>query len=90
MRKEYDFSEGKRGAVIEPRSKTRITIMLDDDVIEAFRQRAEARGMGYQTAINEALRIALGDEGQPITAERLRDIVREELQAVGSKSADRS
>jgi len=36
MRKEYDFSQGKRGAVIEPRSKTRITIMLDDDVIEAL------------------------------------------------------
>ena len=84
MRRQYDFSQGKRGAVIRSRGKTRITIMLDNDVIEAFRQRAEARGIGYQTAINEALRIALGDEGQPITAERLREIVREELRSIRS------
>ena len=56
MRKEYDFSKGKRGPVIPPTGKTRITIMLDNDVVEAFRKHAEARGTGYQTAINEALR----------------------------------
>ena len=56
MRKEYDFSRGKRGAVIPSPGKTRITIMLDDDVIEAFRAKAEATGRGYQTLINEALR----------------------------------
>ena len=56
MRDEYDFSKGKRGAVIPSRGKTRITITLDDDIIEAFRVRAEAEGSGYQTLINTVLR----------------------------------
>ena len=47
MRKQYDFSAGKKGAVIASPGKTRITIMLDDDVIEHFRAKAE--GIGYQT-----------------------------------------
>lgn len=79
MRKEYDFSKGKRGPAIESPGKTRITIMLDNDIIEAFRGRAEARGIGYQTAINEALRAALNDENAPLTAGRLREIIRQEL-----------
>ena len=54
MRKEYDFSKGTRGPVISSKGKTRITIMLDNEVIEAFRSQAEAQGIGYQTAINEA------------------------------------
>ena len=58
MRKEYDFSKGKRGAVIASPGKTRITIMLDDDLIEHFRALAEAQGAGYQTLINAALREA--------------------------------
>jgi uncharacterized protein (DUF4415 family) len=59
MREEYDFSEGKRGAVIASRGKTPITIMLDDGVIEAFRALAESAGTGYQTLINSVLRDAL-------------------------------
>lgn len=51
---------GQRGAVIPSPAKTRFTIMLDDDVIEAFRTKAEAAGLGYQTLINEALRSSLG------------------------------
>jgi len=80
MRKEYDFSKGKKGPAIESPGKTRITIMLDNDVIEAFRERAEARGIGYQTAIKEALRCALNDENVPITVRGLREILRQELQ----------
>ncbi|HEV2270194.1 MAG TPA: BrnA antitoxin family protein [Steroidobacteraceae bacterium] len=79
MRKEYDFSRGKRGAVIPSPGKTRITIMLDDDVIQAFRAKAEAAGRGYQTLINEALRASLGEENRPLTAKVMREIVREEL-----------
>jgi uncharacterized protein (DUF4415 family) len=79
MRKEYDFSKGKRGPAIESPGKTRITIMLDDDIIEAFRARAEVRGIGYQTAINEALRAALNDENAPLTTGKLREILRQEL-----------
>ena len=80
MRKEYDFSRGKRGQVIVSPGKTRITIMIDDDVIEAFRAKAETAGRGYQTLINEVLRAALAEDDRPVTAKMLRKILREELQ----------
>ena len=68
MRDEYDFSKGKRGAVIASPGKTRVGIMLDDDVIEAFRARAERAGTGYQTLINSVLRDALaGAKGRSFT-----------------------
>jgi uncharacterized protein (DUF4415 family) len=79
MRNEYDFSQAKRGPAIESPGKTRITIMLDNDIIESFRQQAEARGIGYQTAINEALRATLNDDNAPLTAGKLREILRQEL-----------
>lgn len=82
MRKEYDFSEGRRGAAIPLRGKTRITIFIDDDVLAAFRARAEAAGVGYQTAMNEALRQATAQpklSKQPIDARTLRRILREEM-----------
>ncbi len=78
MRKQYDFSNGKRGPVIRSPGKTRITIMLDNDVIEAFREKAEAKGIGYQTAINEALRSAILEDA-PVTEKALRRILRQEL-----------
>ena len=87
MRKEYDFSKGKRGAVVPSSGKTRITIMLDDDVIEFFRARAESLGTGYQTMINTVLRAAVADasakevEDRPITVATLRKVLREELHA---------
>lgn len=85
MRKEYDFSKGKRGPVIQSPGKTRITIMLDDDVIEFFRAQAEAQGTGYQTMINAALRAAIEQakgqsaEDRPLTVAVLRKVLREEL-----------
>ena len=85
MRKEYDFSKGKRGAVIASPGKTRITIMLDDDVIEFFRAKAEARGTGYQTMINATLRATVTEEQgksadeRPVTVAVLRKVLREEL-----------
>lgn len=72
MRKEYDFSQGKRGAVLPSSGKTRVTMMLDDEVIEAFRVRAEASGRGYQTMINEALRAAMDPDAAPVTLRTLR------------------
>ena len=59
MKDQYDFSNGERGAVASNKGKTRITIMLDDAVIEAARERAESAGTGYQTVINNLLRQAL-------------------------------
>ena len=81
MRKQYDFSKGKRGAVAASKGKTRITIMLDDDVIETFREQAETKGIGYQTAINEALRNMLDKENASVTVQTLRKVLREELHA---------
>ncbi|MFP5461309.1 MAG: BrnA antitoxin family protein [Gammaproteobacteria bacterium] len=87
MRNEYDFSKAKRGAVVPSPGKTRITIMLDDDVIEYFRAQAEAKGTGYQTMINAALRDLLpgvagsGPDDGPLTVAVLRKVLREELHA---------
>ena len=52
--------------------KTRVTIMLDDDVIEAFRARGDASGQGYQTLINAALRAAIDPDSAPVTVKALR------------------
>lgn len=79
MRKEYDFSKGKRGAVVPQRGKTRITIFLDDEVLEAFRARADDSGRGYQTLINEALREYLKKAKAPVDEATLRRVLREEL-----------
>ena len=74
MRKEYDLADAARGAALKQPGKTRITIMLDRDVLAAFRARAADTGRGYQTAINQALREYLaGDELE----DTLRRVVRE-------------
>ena len=81
MKEEYDFSKGKRGAVNPaPTGKTRITIRLDEEVIEWFRQQVEAQGGGnYQTLINQALREYIFLQREPLE-QILRRVVREELQ----------
>lgn len=81
MKKEYDFSRGKRGPVIRQRGKTRITIYIDDDVLEAFRQRADEAGLGYQTLMNQALREHLSGS-RPLDEETLRRVLREEVSAL--------
>jgi uncharacterized protein (DUF4415 family) len=80
MKKEYDFSQGKRGAIV-PSSpgKTRITIRLDDEVLAWFRETVqEAGGGNYQTLINDALRSYIQEKKEPLE-KVLRRIVREEL-----------
>jgi uncharacterized protein (DUF4415 family) len=83
METEYDFSQGKRGAVDPtPSSKTRITIRLDDDVLAWFREQVHSAGGGnYQTLINEALRQHVQATRQPLE-ETLRKVVREELERI--------
>jgi len=80
MKREYDFSKGKRGAVVPlPPGKTRITIRIDDDVLDWFRAQVHAAGGGsYQTLINLALRRQMEDEREPLE-ETLRRVLREEL-----------
>ena len=80
----YDFSKGKRGRVVppepEPEGKTRITIRLDQDIVDRFFRMAEESGgaTGYQTLINAALREYL-DGKLPKFEDTLRRIIREEL-----------
>ena len=73
--KTYDFSKGKRGPVRQPRpepaGKVRITIRLDEDIVDHFMREADQSGgtVGYQSLINQALR-------DSITAPKLEEIVR--------------
>ena len=80
MKREYDFSKAKRGAVLPvPKGKTRITIRLDEDVIAWFRTRVEEAGGGnYQSLINDALRQHIAHVREPLE-ETLRRVVREEI-----------
>ena len=82
MKKEYDFNKGKRGPVVKQKGKTRITIYLDDDVLEEFRTRADAAGYGYQTMINKVLRKYLDKKEKQMTESALRQVIREELERV--------
>ncbi len=82
MKAEYDFSQAKRGSVIPQTGKTRITIYIDDDVLETFRKRGDAAGKGYQTMINEALRQYLEKAKKPLDEETLRRVIQEELQVL--------
>ncbi len=87
MRKEYDMSKAKRAKDVphlaklhaEAAGKTRITIMLDNEVLASFKARAEDVGLGYQTLINQALRAA--DLSRPVDEATLRRVLREELKA---------
>jgi uncharacterized protein (DUF4415 family) len=87
MRKQYDFSKAKRAKDVphlarlqaEAKGKTRITIMLDNDLLMTFRAKADAEGIGYQTLINRTLRGVAGSA--PVDEATLRRILREELKA---------
>ncbi len=79
MRAEYDFSRGKRGAVIPQKGKTRISIFIDNNVLDEFRARAQKTGTGYQTMMNDALRRYLAGTDQPVTEKTLRQVLRQEM-----------
>ncbi len=87
MKKEYDFSRGKRGAIIKtPPGKTRITIRIDEDILQWFRDQVHAAGGGnYQTFINSALREYVGRKDYSLK-DTLRSVVREELVRYGKKA----
>ncbi len=85
MRPEYDFSKAKRGAVIPAeRGKTRITIRLDSDIVDWFRDQVNQAGGGnYQTLLNSALREYVRERKEPIE-KTLRRVIREELKKRGA------
>lgn len=58
MKENYDFSQGKRGAV-QPISshQTKLTILIDNDILEWFGEQIDRANSGdYLTLINQALR----------------------------------
>ena len=85
MKKEYDFSSGKRGAVATPTpGKVRITIRIDEDVIEWFKGAVDTAGGGnYQTMINQALREYVAEKKEPLE-KTIRRVIREELKRQGA------
>jgi hypothetical protein len=85
MKKSYDFKKGKRGAVLPAGTgKTRITIRIDDDVLEWFRKRVhEAGGGNYQTMMNRTLREHMEREAEPLE-DTLRRVLREVLPGSGT------
>lgn len=85
MRKEYDFSKATRGAVAPAdKGKTRITIRLDAEILDWFRDQVNQAGGGnYQTMINNALREYVRDRKEPIE-KTLRRVIREELKKRGA------
>jgi uncharacterized protein (DUF4415 family) len=87
MRNSHDFSAGKRGPVVATEGKTRVTMYLDNAVLEHFRVQAAAQGKGYQTLINDALRETVGTSAEPLTVEVLRKVLREELKVACSLKA---
>jgi uncharacterized protein (DUF4415 family) len=85
MKKADDFSNGKRGRVVSvPKGKSRITIRIDDEVLEWFREQVTAAGGGnYQTMINTALREHIANQTIPLE-KTLRRVIREELRKRGA------
>ena len=85
MKDEYDFSNGRRGAVVPtPPGKTRITIRIDDEILDWFREKvSDAGGGNYQTLINDALRDHIRHEREPLE-DTLRRVLREELGRTGA------
>jgi uncharacterized protein (DUF4415 family) len=87
MRKQHAFSKARRAKSVphlarlqaEAKGKTRITIMLDNDLLMVFRAKADSEGTGYQTLINRTLRQAMG--AAPVDEATLRRVLREELKA---------
>jgi uncharacterized protein (DUF4415 family) len=86
MKADYDFNMGKRGRVVPPppeaQGKTRITIRIDDDLLDYFLEQADKSGgaIGYQTMMNDALRQFV-EGNAPKLEETLRRVIREEMKA---------
>ena len=82
MKEEDDFREGNCGLVAPmPPGKVRITIRIDADILNWFRERVNERGGGYyQTMMNEALRAYIQSKDKTLE-ETLRKVIREELRA---------
>jgi Arc/MetJ family transcription regulator len=79
MKAEYDLSAAVRGPVVPtPPGYTRITIRIDDEVLDWFRDKVHRAGGGnHQRLMNDALREYI--EQRESIEEMFRRVVREEL-----------
>jgi len=82
-KEEYNFNDAKQGVVVEPSlNKTRITIRIDTDILNWFREQVHMQGGGnYQTLINEALREHKNFKENDLE-KIVRKVIREELKVV--------
>ena len=80
MQTEYDMRNAKRGPVVRPGGgKTRITIRIDTEILNWFRDQVDQAGGGsYQTMINTALREHIQHQSEPLE-QVLRRVIRQEL-----------
>ena len=80
---EFNFNKAKQGKVIKSTSnKTRITIRIDNDILNWFREKVHKQGGGnYQTLINDALRNHISKKEVNIE-KTFRKILREELKVI--------
>ena len=87
--RDMSVSRAKRGAIVKPEpGKTKISIRLDNAVIEFFRTAVERAGGGnYQTLINDAL---LEYMHRRSTLDAVRQVVREELAPYGDSGESHS
>lgn len=85
MKDHYDFSKARRGPVATPPpGKSRITIRIDDDILEWFRNKVESAGGGnYQTMMNSALRQYIETQ-EGVLESTLRRVIREEIARAGN------
>ena len=84
MKKEYDLSKAKRIGPLIPRpGKTKITIRIDNDVLNWYRDQCVGGG-DYQAMINDALRSSIKVEQQ------LRRVIRNELAGYTLRKKPRS
>ena len=84
MKSEYDFTKAKRGAVVPtPPGRTRVTIRLDNEVLDWFRKQVDKAGGGnYQALINDALLEHIARRREPLES-TIRRVIREELRRTG-------
>jgi predicted transcriptional regulator len=86
MKAEYDFSKGKRGAVIPQNGKTRISLYIDDEILDALREMADNAGMGYHAMMNQALREYLAKSKPHCATLRVATGIPKQQQSLGTRT----
>lgn len=83
MKDEYDFSKGKRGALLSSEGKTLLHIYIDDEVMESIKAGAEKANVGYQTFVNEFLKSHLSKEDSQLCQTNLQSNTQQYVNGAG-------